>query len=132
MGTRSFAYDHPNYTLVRVHDAGISATALASGTAFAHFRSRVKVVVNAITIVVTSAASVGAVTFAALRGGSATGVAPAIVSATSVGAMTTTSCAITLASAGEALTLTKNEGAGEFHVLYEYNVVPTGSMYSNQ
>ena len=129
MALRSFAYDDPNYTLVRQHDAGVGD--VASATAFAKFRSRVKVIVNAISVVVTSASSAAKVVFTVLRAASAN-TTFTIVSATSVGAATVLSCAITLLSAGDLLSITQADGAGDYHVLYEYNVIPGESLYSNQ
>jgi len=129
MALREFRYDNPNYTVVRQAQF-LSGGTGASATAFAQFRSRVKVVVNAITVVVNSASSLAKVVFIAQRGGS-TNTTFTIASCTSVGAMTVVACAITLASAGDLLNLVHND-IGGYHVLYEYNVVPTGAVYSNQ
>ena len=128
MALRSFAYDDLNYTLVR--QRSYPPANVASATAFAIFRSRVKVVVSSITLIVTSAASATKVIFIAQRGGS-TNTTFTLAKATSIGEMTVVSCTITLDSVGEALNLVHDE-KGIYHVLYEYNVVPTGSLYSNQ
>jgi len=130
MALRNQAYDHPNYTLVRQFCAPPYPTA-TSAVAFASFRSRVKVIVNAITAVVYSAASAAKVIFTVSRAGSANQTFT-IVSATSAGAMTVVSCAITLESAGDLLSISVDESSGGYQILYEYNVIPTASLYSNQ
>jgi len=136
MALRSFAYDNPNYTVVRQH-CSIPVPTATSAVAFAQFRSRVKVVVNAITAICYSAASVAKVVFIAARAGS-TNTTFTIASCTSAGAMTVVSCAITLLSAGDLLSISIDESSGGYQILYEYNVVPydttngATSLYSNQ
>ena len=131
MGTlRSFEYDHPNYTLVRTEQLQqVAGASLASTVAICPFRSRVAVVVNAITLIVSSVASAAKVVFVANRAGSAN-TTFTMASCTTAGNVSTYSVAITLASAGDALTITKSDSQGEFRFIYEYQVLPTESLYA--
>ena len=128
MALRSFAYDDPNYTLTRQHCA--PGADVASGVNFASFRSRVKVVVNSITAVITSAASAASAVYTVLRNASAN--TTFTFGSGTAGNMTVISCAITLESAGDLLSIKSGQGGGEYQILYEYNVIPGASLYSNQ
>jgi len=128
MGTlRSFAYDDPNFSLVRQFCTSVDDIA-ASTTQFGKFRSRVAIVVNAATIVAHSAASVAKVVFTILRN-SSINTTITIVSATSAGAYTIAPLAMTLLSAGDLVSVLSDSGGGEYQVLYEYQILPTESLY---
>jgi len=131
MGTlRNFRYDDPNYTMVRTEQfQQVAGASLASTAVIAPFRSRVAVVVNSITVVCTSVASLAKVIFVANRGGSANTTFTMSDCLTAQN-NTTYPVAITLLSAGEALTITKSDTQGEFRFIYEYQVLPTESLYA--
>jgi len=136
MALRSFAYDDPNYTLVRQHCSEVSD--LASGVAFAQFRSRVKVIVNSIQAVCVSAASAaGSAVLSVMRYASATPASGTAITTFSFGAgtagnTTLMSCAITLLSAGNLLAIVQGQSGGQYQLLYEYTVIAGESLYSNQ
>lgn len=137
MGTlRGFAYDHPNFTVVRQFDTGVADPG-TSTVAFAKFRSRVKAVVTAVSIVTTSASSAAKVIFTLAR--STAGAAGSanttftLTTCSSVGdtnSYGTFSCAVTVDSAGDLLYLTTSEPTGEYHVLYEYQILPDQTLYT--
>jgi hypothetical protein len=131
MGTlRAFRYDDPNYTVVRTAQfQQVAGASLASTAAIAPFRSRVAVVVNAITVVCSSAASLAKVVFVANRAASAN-TTFTMSDCLTVGNLTTYAVDITLLSAGEALTITKSDTQGEFRFIYEYQVLPSESLYA--
>lgn len=126
MGTaRSFAYDDPNYTIVRVQYCDTAD--VASATAFARFRARAKIVVNSVAVMVTSASSAAKVIFTVERDGSAN-TTFTIVSATSAGALTIAPLNVTLDSLG--LINLKHSDTGDYQVVYEYQVLPNENMYT--
>ena len=131
MGTlRAFRYDDANYSMVRTAEyQQVAGASLASTVGICPFRSRVAVVINAITVVCTSAASLAKVIFVANRAGSAN-TTFTMTDCLTVGNSTTYPMDITLLSAGEALTLTKSDTQGEFRVVYEYQVLPSESLYA--
>jgi len=129
MALRSFAYDDPNYTVTRQFCPD-KADIASSAATFAEFRSRVKVVVNAITAYLVSAASAASAVYTVLRAGSAN--TTFTFGTGTAGNMTVISCAITLESAGDLLCVKSGQGGGEYQILYEYNVIPGQSLYSNQ
>ena len=136
MALRSFAYDDPNYTLVRQYVSEESD--VASGVPFASFRSRVKVIVNSIQAVCVSAASAaGSAVLSVMRYASATPASGTAITTFNFGTgtagnTTQMSCAITLLSAGNLLAIVQGQGGGEYQILYEYNVIAGASLYSNQ
>jgi len=125
MTSRNFAYDHPHYTVARSHDAGIAD--VASATEFAKFRSRLGVLVHTVDVVVNSAASVASAIITILHNGS---VAATLTfdSANSVGVVATKTINRTLASVGDRLGLMHDQGGGEYHVVYTYQVLPGNSV----
>lgn len=123
---RSFPYDHTNYTLVRQQDMGKAD--VASATDFAIFRSRAKVIVTAINLVVVSAASLAAVLITALRGASVAATYT-LTSATSAGLVTAINCGLTIHSIGELFSLRHND-IGDYHIVYEYQVIPEETLYT--
>ncbi len=128
MGTlRSFAYDDPNFTVVRTFTTPVEDPA-ASTTKLAVFRSRVACVVNGITVIVNSAASVAKVAYSVLRNASVN-TTFTIASATSAGAYTIAALDITLLSAGDVLHVVSDSGGGEYQIIYEYQVLPSESLY---
>jgi hypothetical protein len=128
MGTlRAFSYDDPNYSMVRQVCTAVDDIA-ASTTQFGKFRSRVACVVNAAVIVAVSAASVAKVIYTILRN-SSINTTVTIVSATSSGAYTLTALDMTLLSAGDLISVLSDSGGGEYQVLYEYQILPSESLY---
>ena len=128
MGTlRAFSYDDANYSVVRQFCSTVDDIA-ASTAQFGKFRSRVAVVVNAATIVAHSAASVAKVIYTILRN-SSINTTVTIVSATSSGAYTITALDMTLLSAGDLISVLSDSGGGEYQVLYEYQILPSESLY---
>ena len=130
MALRSFAYDDPNYTVVRTYCSEKSDVA-ASTTAFAYFRSRVKIIVNSMTCILLSAAS-GASAVLTLRRNASAFTTFGVGSATTAGNMTVISVGMTLLSAGESINVISGQVGGEWQIVYEYNVIPGASLYSNQ
>lgn len=128
MGTlRDFAYDDPNYAVVRQWISPVEDPA-ASTTKVAQFRSRVACVVNGITVVVSSAASVAKVVYTVMRNNSVN-TTFTIASATSAGAYTIAALDLTLLSAGDLLNVLSDSGGGEYQIIYEYQVLPGQSLY---
>jgi len=124
---RAFAYDDPNYTVVRTFTSAVEDPA-ASTTKLAQFRSRVACVVNGITLIVSSAASVAKVIYTVMRNNSVN-TTFTIASATSAGAYTINALDITLLSAGDLLNVLSDSGGGEYQIIYEYQVLPSESLY---
>lgn len=125
MSTISFSYDHPHYTVVRSHDAGIAD--VASAVEFAKFRSRLKVLVHTVDLVVNSAASVASAIVTILHNGSVAALAT-WDSANSANRGLTKTINRTLASVGDRLGLMHDQGGGEYHVVYTYQVLPGGTV----
>ena len=128
---RNFSYDHPMYRMVHQWDAGqIDMT--SSTAVYAKFRSRMAVVITAVTAYVASASSAAKVIFTMTRGGSAntTFTIAQASTALSAGNMTVAPVAITLLSAGDQLGIKTSEPTGEYHILYEYQILPSESLYA--
>ena len=125
MPERGFNYDHPHYRVVRQHDAGVFD--VASAVAFAHFRSRLNIVVHTIDIVVVSAASVASAIITLLHNASVFTM-KTFDSANTIGRVATLTLTRTLASIGEVYSLMHTEGGGEYHVIYTYQVMPQSEV----
>jgi len=121
---RDFAYDHPNYTVVRTYHSG--SNDMASAVGMATFRSRVACVVTRLVMAVESVSSVAKVTFTVERGGSVN-TTYTLASCTTVGNITQVSLDITLLSAGDLLAVKHND-TGDYTILYEYQVLPGQSF----
>jgi hypothetical protein len=124
------AYDAPEYNITR--DCQMDRVKPAVSTLYyAQFYARARMYVTNVVVGLRSAASVAAITVAMGHKISAN-VAFSVVasstlawiSATSVGSYHTLALNRTLA-AGEYLGLLFNEPTGEFHVTYEFQILPT-------
>lgn len=125
MAARNFQYDHPHYRVVHSHDAGIGD--VGSATEFAKFRSALNVIVHTIDIVVNSAASVASAIITVLHNGSVYTL-KTFDSANTVGRVATITLGRTLASIGDRLGLMHDQGGGEYHIVYTYQVLPMSDV----
>ncbi len=126
MGTlRSFAYDDPNYKLVRTFTS--TSGDVASATDFAKFRSRAAVVISHAILEVMSVASVAKVVFTLNRNASVN-TTFTLASCTTVGNITQVAVDITLLSAGDVLSV-QHDDTGDYRIIYEYQILPGESLY---
>lgn len=121
-------YDHPNFTLTREsHMPGVQSPA-ASLTDFAHFRSRNKCIVTAVTVHCKSLPSaITTWSLQVMRGASTIG-AKTVSSFSVVGDLSATitlASSNTLASAGASISLELDSTEkGKFDVVWEYEFLP--------
>lgn len=122
-------YDDPNFTVLR-EQRFCAVQGPASATDFAHFRSRNKVLIRSVHVVMRSAASGTAGSLHFTR--SAVTIASKTVSAASVGysmviTLTTNNTLATITEVA-AIRMTGAADKGKWDVLYEYQILPPMTM----
>ena len=122
-------YDHPNFTVVRERAFNKAQSPSASLTDFAHFRSRNKCIVTAVTVHCLSLPSaITTWSLQVMRGATTIG-AYTVTSFSAVGDLSATitlSSSNTLTSAGMSISLELDSTEkGKFDVLWEYRILPS-------
>lgn len=130
MATTNFAYDHPNYTVMRqevkagVHTAGNVVQPLLT------FRSRVACIVTGISVVLDSIAGTATLILTLLHNGSVAAVLTLSNSANEVAREFTLSVNRTLTALTDRFEISCDDhDDGTMTVVYQYKIVP-GATYS--
>lgn len=129
MATTSFAYDDPNYSIIRnEHKTAVAAAGTIPGLTF---RSRVAAVVTGIGVALGSVSGTASLILTLLHNGSVAAVLTLSNSANEVAREFTLSVNRTLTSITDRFEVSGPTGAttGKITVAYEYRVVP-GANYS--